>query len=143
MQPATPLSSMSPLNLRANASASSSRVSWPSNSSGLGTASGAPSQRGGSPNEALTSALLAGAATHAADLDALSAEERAAVLQRMFESLEVIASDLYLHEVVERVVAITMSMLGCERVTIFLADEAQRRLRVLTSVDDLSEVLVE
>ena len=74
-------------------------------------------------------------------LSVLAADEMSYVLQRMFESLEVISTDL--PEVVERVVSIAMRLLNCERVTIFLTDNVARRLRVLSSVDDLSAFTIE
>ena len=55
----------------------------------------------------------------------------------MFQGLEVIASDLYLHEVVGRVVSITTRVLSCERITLFLADGEKKELTVLASADDL------
>ena len=77
------------------------------------------------------------------ELADFSNDDRARVMRRLFESLEVIASDLYMSEVVDRVSDITTRMLCCERVTVFIADASKHVLRVLRSEDDLSEVTVE
>ena len=63
-------------------------------------------------------------------------------VELMCRGLEVIASDLYLHEVVEKVVTITTQVLSCERVTLFLADPENRELSVLASADELEELRV-
>ena len=51
----------------------------------------------------------------------------------MFKGLEIIASDLYIHEVVDRVVKITTQMLECERVNLFLADADRQELQVAST----------
>ena len=63
-------------------------------------------------------------------------------VELMFEGLEVIASDLYVHEVVGRVVSTTTRVLGCERVTLFLADEERKELTGLASTSDETVVKV-
>jgi hypothetical protein len=64
--------------------------------------------------------------TRALRQDELSAEK----MKFLFQALEIIASDLYLHEVVARVVEMTTKMLSCERVTLFLADPEKKLLIV-------------
>lgn len=63
-------------------------------------------------------------------------------IEAMFQGLEVIASDLYVHEVVARVVSIITRLLGCEHVTLFLADEEQRELSVLSAAGGLETLHV-
>ena len=53
-----------------------------------------------------------------------------------------IASDLYVHEVVGRVIHITTRILCCERVTLFSADESRRELAVYLSADGLTTLTV-
>ena len=42
-----------------------------------------------------------------------------AAMRAMFEGMHVIASELHLHDVIERVIDITTRVLNCERVTLF------------------------
>ena len=58
-------------------------------------------------------------------------------LELMFKGLEIIASDLYIHEVVDRVVKITTQMLECERVNLFLADADRQELQVASTAQGL------
>ena len=60
-----------------------------------------------------------------------------AAMRAMFEGMHVIASELHLHDVIERVIDITTRVLNCERVTLFLADERAEELFVLLSKDGL------
>ena len=58
----------------------------------------------------------------------------------MFESLEVIVG-LYLHEVVER--RCNRNAHALVQASLFLADNATRKMRVLSSIDDLSHISVD